>query len=203
LKAAPSSDEKTNYRNELNKVGQALKQLKQAGVMVLWRPFHEMNGAWFWWGPNDVKAPTNMQDYRALWKDMYETFTKDFGLDNLIWVYSPFGPEANFIAPVNAFYPGDKYVDMVALDVYPKSPQFQDYNVLKKLNKPVTNGEIGPSNVSFGSFDELELLKTLQGNTPYFLQWSSWEGAKVNIVENLHYKEMMNNPAAITLDKIK
>ncbi|CAN5695314.1 hypothetical protein BH10BAC2_BH10BAC2_14350 [soil metagenome] len=203
LKAAPASKEKSNYRNELNKVADALKQLKQAGVMLLWRPFHEMNGAWFWWGPNDSKAPTNIEDYQALWKDMYETFTKEFGLDNLIWVYSPFTPEGNVMPSVTAFYPGDKYVDIVAVDVYPKAPQFNDYNDLKKLGKPVTNGEIGPANESFGIFDELELLKTLKGKAPYFLQWSSWTGAKVNIVDNLNYKEMMNDSAAITLDKIK
>ena len=55
LKTAPASKEKSNYRNELNKVADALKQLKQAGVTVLWRPFHEVNGNWFWWGQIIVK----------------------------------------------------------------------------------------------------------------------------------------------------
>lgn len=203
LKAAPASKEKNNYRNELAKVAAALKLLKNAGVMVLWRPFHEMNGAWFWWGPNDGKEPTNIQDYQALWKDMYETFTKDFSLDNLIWVYSPFSPERNFVQPVTTFYPGNQFVNMVALDVYPKAPQFQDYNDFKKLGKSVTNGELGPAEESFGKFDEMVVLKTLRGKVPYFLQWSSWTGAKVNIVDNLNYKEMMNDPSAITLEKIK
>jgi mannan endo-1,4-beta-mannosidase len=82
LKDAPNSKAKNKYRSELMRIAAALKQLKDSGVIVLWRPFHEMNGSWFWWGVNDNKEPTNQGDYKALWKDMYETFFKDFGLDN-------------------------------------------------------------------------------------------------------------------------
>lgn len=202
LKDAPDSKEKGSYRAELNNIAKALKQLKDAGVTVIWRPFHEMNGNWFWWGTNDKKAPTNVNDYVALWRDMYQTLTKDYGLNNLIWVYAPNIVGTYYPAPA-VFYPGDKYVDMVALDNYPKTPAFDDYPELLKLGKLVTDGEVGPHQQSYGKFDEMEVLNTYKGKAPYFLQWHSWTGAKVAIVDNLHFRELMNDVSAITLDKIR
>lgn len=203
FKNAPASKEKTNYRTELVKVAVALKQLKEAGVTVLWRPFHEANGTWFWWGVNDRQSPTNQQDFIALWKDMYETFTKDFGLDNLLWVYSPSSTQGNVWPSLSSIYPGNNYVDIVGADIYPKVPEFPDYNDLKTFKKIIVNGEIGPAKESHGSFDELEILNIHKGKAAYFLQWPSWKNAKVAIIENAKYKEMMNDPAAITLDKLK
>ncbi|MES2426534.1 MAG: glycosyl hydrolase [Bacteroidota bacterium] len=199
---APESKEKASYRAELTNVAKALKQLQNAGVTVIWRPFHEMNGSWFWWGTNDNKNPTNQNDYADLWIDMYKVFTVDYGLDNLIWVYAPNIAGTSLPAP-DVFYPGDKYVDLVALDNYSKVPDFDDYPVLLKLGKPVTDGEVGPHQQFYGKFDEMAVLNTYKGKAPYFLQWHSWTGAKVAIVDNLHYKELMNDAGAITLDKIR
>ncbi|MGF7080770.1 glycosyl hydrolase [Mucilaginibacter sp. UYCu711] len=203
LKDAPNSKEKETYRAELNRIATALKQLKDAGVTVLWRPFHEMNGNWFWWGANDKTNPINAKDYVALWVDMYNTFTVDYGLNNLIWIYAPNKANPKYTATVDALYPGDKYVDIVAMDNYPTAPEFNDYPELLKFGKPVTNGEVGPKSEAYGRFDETEVLKTFKGKAPYFLQWHSWTNAKVAIVDNLHAKELMNDAAAITLDKIR
>ncbi|WP_159474962.1 glycosyl hydrolase [Dyadobacter sp. 3J3] len=202
LKSAVASPARTNYRNELEKVGAALKELKNAGVIVLWRPFHEVNGNWFWWGINNSKNPTNQADYQMLWRDMHDTFTNEFGLDNLLWVYSPSAP-GTWVPPVDVMYPGDAYVDLVGTDIYSKTPDFQDYGALKKLNKIVVNGEIGPSNEGYGKFDQMAVLNAFKGKAAYFLQWHSWTNAKVGIKDNLNFKEMMNDPAAITLDKMK
>lgn len=203
LKTAPESKEKNNYRTELASIANALKHLKEAGVMVLWRPFHEASGPWFWWSVNDKKNPTNQQDFAALWKDMYETLTKDFGIDNLLWVFSPNTVQGGVWPPINSMYPDPKYVDIVGVDAYTKVPEFSDYEELKKFKKLVVNGEIGPSPESYGIFDQMEVLNVFKGKAAYFLQWSSWTNAKVSIVDNHRYKEMMNAPAAITLDKLK
>lgn len=202
LKNAPASSARTNYRAELGRVAASLKQLQDAGVVVLWRPFHEVNGTWFWWGVNHTSTPTNQSDYTALWKDMYETFTKEYKLSNLLWVYSPFA-SGEWGPPVTLMYPGNKYVDIVAVDDYPKVPNFNDYQALQKLNKLIVNGEIGPAKESYGKFNELEVLNVFKGRAAYFLQWHSWTNAKVSITDNVNYKAMMNDSAAITLDKIQ
>jgi beta-mannanase len=100
-------------------------------------------------------------------------------------------------------YPGAGWVDIVGVDHYTKVPEFKEYDELKRLNKLIVNGEIGPHKDSYGRFDEMEVLKLMKGKAAYFLQWHSWNNAKVAIVDNLNYKELMNDPDAITLDKIK
>jgi mannan endo-1,4-beta-mannosidase len=202
VKSATESAERTSYRNELLAVGYALKQLKDAGVIVLWRPFHEMNGNWFWWGINDVSNPTNKKAYEQLWRDMYVTYTQELGLDNLIWVYGS-NASSRWTAGVDAMYPGNDVVDVVGVDIYSKEPSFIDFDKLKMLNKPVVISEIGPVEEGYGSFDELQVLKTFKGKAAYFLQWHSWSGAKVAIIDNLNVNEMMQSPDAITLDELK
>lgn len=202
LKNAPESEARTNYRNELMKVGEGLRDLKNAGIVVLWRPFHEMNGPWFWWGTNDVDHPSNVKDYQLLWEDMYQTFTNDLGLDNLLWVYSPFCSES-WTSSIGAFYPGSHMVDIVGVDIYSKVPEFKDYPEITKFGKPVTITEIGPLKETYGMYNQPEVLNMLRGRAAWFLQWSSWTSAKVAIVDNLFFMEMMNHPSAITLDRLK
>jgi mannan endo-1,4-beta-mannosidase len=100
-------------------------------------------------------------------------------------------------------YPGDDYVDIVAGDFYSKVPEFTNYEDFRNVKKVIADGEIGPNKASFGNFDEMQVLNVFKGKASYFLQWHSWVNAKVDIKDNLNYKEMMNDPAAITLDKIK
>ncbi|MBQ2957779.1 MAG: tryptophan-rich sensory protein [Clostridia bacterium] len=85
-----------------------LHALKEAGVVVLWRPFHEADGGWFWWGKGGG------ENFRKLWRLMYTRYTEYWGLDNLIWVlgYSSTNEE------MKAWYPGDDYVDVIGADSY-------------------------------------------------------------------------------------
>ena len=64
-------------------------------VPVLWRPLHEANGRWFWWG---AKGP---EPLRKLWQMMFVNFTAKHRLNNLIWVFSP-GAETDLAD----WYPG-------------------------------------------------------------------------------------------------
>jgi mannan endo-1,4-beta-mannosidase len=204
LKSAPNSEARTNYRTELNNIAKALQALKNAGVIVIWRPFHEMNAEWFWWGINDYSGKqTNAQAYKNLWKDMYNTFVDEYGLTNLIWVYSP-SESATWKAPINAFFPGSDYVDLVGLDVYSPVGRItdSDYNQLVLLDKPVVLAECGPDNENYGKYDVMAMVENIVGKACYFLQWHSWTGAAVAIKDNLNASEMMNSDRVITLDKV-
>lgn len=204
LQSAPASKAKENYRAELDKVGNALQELKKAGVTVLWRPFHEMNGNWFWWG---IDAYNNQQkntdSYKALWKDMYETFTNSYGLDNLIWCYSPNKTES-WNAVSDAYYPGNNYTDIAGLDFYGPQPLAfeKDYLLLSPLDKNFALCEVGDIIDSGNIIDEVKLVTELKGKASYFVQWHSWPGNKMAIVDNLNAREMMQSATAITLDKI-
>ncbi len=202
LKDASKTKAWYSYRNELDQVAAALQKLRDAGVTVIWRPFHEMNGSFFWWGTNAYgNQQTNEEDYKALWIDLYHTLTYDYGLDNLIWVYSVV-PSETWYAEVTAYYPGDDYVDLVGLDYYGNEPNFPHYEELKALGKTMVMSESGPRDAGYGDWDMMELANILRGKAAYFLQWHSWNGAKVAIKDNKNALELMQSDAVITRDEV-
>jgi len=85
-----------------------LQQLEDAGVPILWRPFHELDGGWFWWSKGGA------DNFVKLWQLMYSRYTDFWGLDNLIWVFGYSGNGGNMAA----WYPGDNYVDLLGADSY-------------------------------------------------------------------------------------
>ncbi|MEO9893856.1 glycosyl hydrolase [Aurantibacter sp.] len=202
LRDAEPSAVRASYRNELDKVAGALQELRDANVTVIWRPFHEMNGNFFWWGIDDyANKQTNESDFKALWIDMYNTLKWDYGLDNLIWTYAVV-PSETWYANVTAYYPGSDYVDLVGMDYYGLQPDFPHYVELKTLGKTIVMSEIGPHEESYGTWNMMDVVENLKGKAAYFMQWHSWNGAGVSIIDNRNYNDMMNNDASITLEEI-
>lgn len=93
------------FTEDLKNAAAYLKLLRDADIPVLWRPFHEAAGGWFWWGKDAAS-------FKSLWIAMFNYF-KTEELDNLIWVWTTEGNDADW-------YPGDQYVDIVGRDVYNK-----------------------------------------------------------------------------------
>jgi mannan endo-1,4-beta-mannosidase len=89
----------------------SLKDDKGNRIAVLFRPWHEHTGTWFWWG----KDKCSPEDYKALWHITREVFDSK-GLDNIIWVYSP--DKLENVAEYTERYPGDDYVDILGTDAY-------------------------------------------------------------------------------------
>jgi mannan endo-1,4-beta-mannosidase len=91
----------------------SLKRKDGSIVPVIFRPWHEMSGNWFWWGQEFC----NTKDFKKLF-----TFTIDYlknkkGLDNLVITYAPdrqFHSEEEYLK----WYPGDEYIDIIAFDNY-------------------------------------------------------------------------------------
>lgn len=98
----------------LGKVGDYLEQIKE--IPVIFRPWHEHTGGWFWWGAGLCSA----EEYNALWVMTYDYLVKDRGLDNLVWAISPNGLQKDFEKWMER-YPGDDYVDIIGLDQYEPS----------------------------------------------------------------------------------
>lgn len=104
------------YRKWLERTGDFLASLRDdAGqpVPVVWRPWHEMAGGWFWWG-----APyCTPQEYKALWRMTYDYLERERGLTNLVWAVSPgFTEECH--TGYTDYYPGDDCVDLIGIDIY-------------------------------------------------------------------------------------
>ena len=89
---------------DMDAIAKELQRLQEKDIPVLWRPLHEASGGWFWWG--NCKAESYIELYRL----MYDKFTNEYGLNNLIWVWNGQG---------NDWYPGDDVVDIIGQDLYP------------------------------------------------------------------------------------
>ncbi len=94
--------------NDIDTIAMYLKEFRDANIPVIWRPLHEAEGAWFWWGAKGADP------FKALWKLMYNRLVNYHGLNNLIWVFTTTSDSG---AP--DWYPGDDYVDILGMDIYP------------------------------------------------------------------------------------
>lgn len=132
----PGTEEYRKLVADLDEAASYLKQLKDAGVPVLWRPYHEMNGDWFWWGKKD--------GFVKLWDLMYDRFVRVHELNNLLWVWSPNAPNV-WSDPYENTYPGKDKVDVLAVDIYDNDFKQSYYDRIVKLadGKPVAIGESG------------------------------------------------------------
>lgn len=106
----------TQWKKQMDTVIPYLEQLRDAGIPILWRPYHEMNGVWFWW----CNKPGE-NGFKKLWIMTYNYFTKVHKLNNLLWVWNTNAPrdkKGDEAGPYADFYPGPEYVDVLAADVY-------------------------------------------------------------------------------------
>ncbi len=81
-------------------------------IPVVFRPFHEMTGSWFWWGGRH----TTPEEYHRLWRFTVEYLRDRKGVHNLLWAYSTdvFDSQEQYLQ----HYPGDEYVDVLGFDDY-------------------------------------------------------------------------------------
>ncbi len=142
--------ENTVALSDVKKAAGYLKLLNDAGIPVLWRPFHEAAGdykwgAWFWWGNSGVETT------KKLWKWLRDKLEGEYGINNLIWVWtvqtSDEGKRAD-ISKLREAYPGNDLVDIVGADLYLESfadstPEFKLLNNLVDGKKIVTLSECG------------------------------------------------------------
>ena len=94
-------------------------------IPVLFRPWHEHTGSWFWWG----QKLCSTEEYKALWSITYNRM-KEKGADQLLWAYSP-GTEPNDTTQYLERYPGDSIVDLIGVDAY----QFNKDDYEKALDR--------------------------------------------------------------------
>lgn len=185
----------TAWMHELDEIAAGLQRLQDAGVVVLWRPFMEMNGDWFWWGG---KPPG---DFIALWRHMFGYFAGVKRLHNLIWVYSP-----NMGGRVGDYYPGDRFVDLVGIDAYTDNVDpghIKGFDALLRTGKPAGFGEFGPhgSTNPPGDFDFTRFARGLAASFPGAVFFMSWNG-KWSPANNLRAWEFYNDPLIVTRDDL-
>jgi hypothetical protein len=169
---------------DLDRTARELVKLRDAHVPVLWRPFHENNGGWFWWGKGGA------ENFKKLWKLEYNYYTQTYKLNNLIWVFGYCGK------PDATWYPGDAYVDIAGADSYGKGTQhamFQTVLGIVGTNIPICYHECG-------TIPDPDALMADSTPWSYFMTWHTSYIKQQNTPENL--KKIYNHPYVITLDKL-
>ena len=163
--AHPQSLDYALLLRDMDAIAAQLQRLSDAHVTVLWRPLHEAEGGWFWWG---AKGPG---PYKQLWRLMHDRLTKVRHLHNLIWVESTGGDPA--------WYPGDAYVDIVGVDAYP--PDITD--PLSGLWDPLVDRYGGRKLLAlteFGAAPDVEKMLRYGVRPSYFVTWIDDLGPKRN-----------------------
>lgn len=96
----PGTEINERWKSHVDVIAWFLKQLREAGVPVLWRPYHEMNGDWFWWGKKAA-----VDGYKKLWRMLFDRLVNFHKLNNLLWVYNTNEVKDN-VDPHETYLPG-------------------------------------------------------------------------------------------------
>lgn len=105
--------EYNSFVSKLNYAAGELQKLEDAGVAVLWAPFHETQpNGWFWWSKG-----TSTQ-FKQLWVFMFNYFTKTKGLNNIVWLM-PFSGSPN-----SGWLPDRATIDIAGPDTYATNQPF-------------------------------------------------------------------------------
>ena len=178
----PGTEEYKGLMANWDKAAKALKELQDAGIAVLWRPFHEFDGCWFWWGKGGSK------NFIKLWQMMYDYFTNEKGLNNLIWVLG-YADDVR-----NGWYPGDEYCDIIGSDTYNGSTNKKAWLKLTAMatGKPLAFHECG-------NIPDIETFEREGDLWAWFMIWHT-DWLKENDPDNL--KKLYNSDKVITLDEL-
>ena len=162
---------------------------------MLWRPLHEASGGWFWWGASGPEA------YKWLWNLMFEKFTGEYHLNNLIWVWN--GQHADW-------YPGDETVDIIGEDIYPgervynsQSSKFMDclkYTSARKMIMLSENGCVPDPELMFRDGTVWSSYCTWGGD--FILKSSKFNKPSEKYTEVWLLKKMYADERSVTRDDI-
>ncbi|MDQ8737077.1 glycosyl hydrolase [Paenibacillus sp. LHD-38] len=183
----PESEQYKLLISDIDAIAEQLKRLRDAHIPVLFRPLHEAEGGWFWWG---ARGP---EPAKQLYRIVYDRLVNKHELNNLIWIWNSVLPE---------WYPGDDVVDIVSVDSYPApgdhSPVINHYDNLAALVKDKKLVALTEN----GSIPDPDLMKAYGAKWSWFVTWQDeyLTDGKHNSQDLL--KKIYNHPEVTTLDEL-
>ncbi len=172
LRAALANPNSNDYKlilRDIDAIAVQLKKFSDARVPVLWRPLHEAQGGWFWWG---AKGPDS---FKTLWRLVFNRLTRTHNLHNLIWVNSSGEDEK--------WYPGDDCVDVVGIDAYPTDGSDALSATWEALSRDFGGRKL-LALTEFGRVPDIEKMRRFGVRWSYFVSWTGDLGPKpVDVAE--------------------
>jgi mannan endo-1,4-beta-mannosidase len=178
--------EREAFFSDMDVMAELLKPFCEKHIPILWRPFHETEGDWFWWGHHGADTA------KKLYRTMYERYTAVHRLDNLIWVWN---------SPVAEGYVGDDVCDVISRDVYIPVHEHSDYSEkyeelikITPARKITALGETGP-------LPDMAMLSETSVPWTWYMTWSN-NLCREGVTSREVLKAMYEHPYAVTLDKL-
>ena len=185
----PGGSNHEYYKEKLQKVAQIAKSLKGSDgktIPIIFRPFHEFDGNWFWWGA----AYSSAQDFKSLWRFTVEYLRDELDVHNILYAYAPDNSYSSSSLYLQR-YPGDDYVDILGMDNYgdfnPSNPNLSaaegklkvvsDLAIEKvKIAAMTETGLFVPDSALPENFFSKQLYEVLTGNDieiAYMMFWQN------------------------------
>lgn len=122
----PGGDHHAEFNAYLDRVARLAHEVDDRHgnpIPMIYRPFHENAGSWFWWGAAHASAA----EYVELFRYTVEYLRDVKGVHNFLYAYSPGGGFGGVADVYMRTYPGDNYVDVFGIDSYDDSGASQQW----------------------------------------------------------------------------
>lgn len=178
------TSENTALITEIDKVAVPLKALRDAGVPVLWRPYHEDNGDWWWWGCKS--------NFAEIWELLFDRLTNHHELNNLIWVWAP-NANNQWSDDAVDFYPGHNRVDVLGMSLYNGDYAQEYYQALLRIGQ----GKL----IAITECDKLPDLDKIRTRMPLYSFFMAWGKLVKEANTDAVIKAAYSNPYAVNRDQ--
>ena len=181
----PGGSQHSKFVLWMERVAAFLETLKTSdgtAVPIIFRPWHENNGSWFWWGQKNCSD----EEFHGLW-NMLQDYLSDRGFSNLLWSYSPNLDGGWTTERFMKRYPGDERVTLIGEDAYQWGTEKDFVTALnadltfltqfaRDHKKQIAMTECGLKNMTDNTW-WTRVLKPVMDNYPicYFLLWRNYK----------------------------
>ncbi|MGB3006565.1 MAG: glycosyl hydrolase [Chitinophagaceae bacterium] len=151
----PGGTYHSKYKSILTTIADLAKSIKGKDdklVPMIFRPFHEFDGDWFWWG----RSHCTIDDFKSLWRFTVSYLRDTLQVHNFIYAFSPdcrFSNEFEFLER----YPGNEWVDMVGMDDYADFGRNGRYNLDSGYHRLKIVSDFAEKNKKLAAFTETGL----------------------------------------------
>eukprot|EP00475_Leptophrys_vorax_P012803 TRINITY_DN1917_c0_g3_i1.p1 TRINITY_DN1917_c0_g3~~TRINITY_DN1917_c0_g3_i1.p1 ORF type:complete len:336 (-),score=78.27 TRINITY_DN1917_c0_g3_i1:142-1149(-) len=179
-----SSEDYQLILRDLDAIAIQLKKFQDAGIAVLWRPLHEAEGGWFWWGAHGPEP------FIKLYRLMYDRYVNFHGLHNLIWIHNSVNPDWN---------PGNDLFDIVGVDQYPSDESDPLLSLWEELQERF-DGKKLLAVTEFGGVPDVEKMFSVGAKWSFFVTWKRFlhNSTDSSIIKSYTSPLTINLPEAST-----
>lgn len=196
------------YLKILKTIGDALEDLQNAGITVIYRPFVEMTNPIH---EGYCTSEESLESFKRVWRQHYDYLVNERGLHNLVWCFAPQG--AGGANKGLQYYPGNDYVDIIGITSYPGGATGADSidNYLKEnsfdgyyqLGKPFGFSEIGIHEANNEQGDWAHILNALKNTLPSVSFANIWSGLQGVLTDtNTNAEKFLKSSFTVKLNEL-